>query len=382
MMNHLRRYRSSIQAHADPGIFLPLFFTLALIGVMSAFQSNTLPGESPSGWPFVRLVVSRVLWFWYFIPLALVIQGHTRRIRPARRTVFRWLGVHAATLTGSFILHEALSLGIESALEGKPAQATFYTVLNNPSVWIEILVYALLLLGFYLIDYRRISMANEAQCIRIEAELVKSKLQELRSRIQPAILFQTLETLQALVRGGKNGEANEILAVFGDVLRITVYESEREEVPLEQELHFLRQYLILGNCRWNRQAAFEARTDAAIIGCAVPQFLLQPIVEQMLSRVPAEDSARGPIILDAVHEGDRLRISVEDRRSGLSPGSAVPETSGEIWTMTRERLQQLYGENHLFDVRQTNGGGLSVGISLPYHYPTDERAVVYSEVNP
>ena len=94
-----------------------------------------------------------------------------------------------------------LSLGANSLIWGTKLKATiWYVLFNNPSVWIEAFVYVLFLLSFTLLEYRRMTQENEIRCSQLEMELIRSKLQEIRSKIQPTFLFNTLQTILELIR--------------------------------------------------------------------------------------------------------------------------------------------------------------------------------------
>jgi len=233
----LTRFRS----HLTAGLFMPLVLVLTLIAVVHTLQSISM--ERSAAGPLsgaVPVLFSNVIYYWYFAFLALVVQRHSRRLTLTRRTALRWSFVHAATLACSFLVHVALSGAVDELVLGAARPASVLVLLfNHPAVWIETFAYAIFLLGFSLIDSQRINRENEIRCAELEARLTQARLQELRTNIQPAFLFNTLDSILLLVRERRNQDANHVLSLLSDFLRTTVYGSERGESTVGEELRLL-----------------------------------------------------------------------------------------------------------------------------------------------
>ncbi|HLP15610.1 MAG TPA: histidine kinase [Bacteroidota bacterium] len=231
MSSRVDNRSGSIRPPFESTIYLPLFLVLTLAACLNAYQISALPvaGEAPETAGFLSILAARLVYFWYFLLLAACVHWNSLHVRLSRATALRWLGVHLATLTLSFIVHEAIVFGVATLLglrAGSGVSEVYVRLFNNPAVWIEIFVYVLLLLFFSLLEYRRISRENELACAELEAGLAKTKLRELRTQIQPEFLFTTLATILALVREKRNGDANRILSLLGDFLRTTVYDTD------------------------------------------------------------------------------------------------------------------------------------------------------------
>lgn len=212
----------------DMQMYLPLFLVLTLAATLNAFQIYApLDHEAVQTRPeFFPLLLSRLAYAWYFLLLAVFVQKMSRIVALTQETALRWSLVHGASLAGSFFIHETVTFALDRLLLGRLMRTDILSMLfQDPAVWIEAFMYVMLLLFFSLGEYRRRSRENEEACAELEEQLARTRLRELRSRIQPAFLFRTLETIGDLVGRKRNEDANRILAALGDFLRATVYDT-------------------------------------------------------------------------------------------------------------------------------------------------------------
>ena len=364
----VRKYIASIKALLDLNIFIPLFLILTLIAMVNSFQVYyTIQTGTTSLSILLRTLLSKLIYCWYFSFLALVIQWHSKNVQFSRKIFGRWFLVHLITLVISFFLHEMLSLGVDSLIWGTKLKATiWYVLLNNPSVWIETFVYILFLLSFSLLEYRKISQENEIRCSQLEVQLIRSKLQEIRSKIQPTFLFNTLQTILALIRTHRNKDANHILSLLSDFLRTTVYDNERDEISLEEEVRFLNQYLEIEKVRANHTFFVREDIERRVAKAIVPNFILQPIVEELVYRNSGRDVLQHEIIIRAYKVGEQLEVLIEDQ--GMeSPARFMNEKKdGIVLDITKERLSHLYGDHQNLTVHLSQEGGTLVKIRIPF----------------
>jgi two-component system, LytTR family, sensor kinase len=364
----LRKYVVSSKAHLDLNIFIPLFLILTLIALVNSFQTYYNIHAGAASLPIlIRILLSKLVYSWYFSILALVVQWHSKRIQLTRKTFIQWFLVHLATLLVSFFIHEMLSLGADTLIWGTKSKATlWYVLFNNPSVWIETLAYILFLLSFSLIEYRRKSQENEMRCSQLEVQLIRLKLQEIRNKIQPTFLFNTLQTILTLVHTHRNKDANHILSLLSDFLRTTVYDDERDEITLEEEMRFLNQYLEIEKVRSNHIFNVHEDIEQCVSNAVVPNFILQPIVEELVYRNTVQDTARHEFTIKAYKVGEELEVMIVD--DGMEPvESSIGEgKKGIVLDITRERLTHLYGDQQNIAVQLSQEGRALVKIRIPF----------------
>lgn len=216
----------------------------------------------------------------------------------------------------------------------------------------------------YLLRYR----TRLRETVQLQAQLTQARLDALRTQLNPHFLFNTLNSVSALVERDPRG-ARRMIARLSDLLRHTLEEGNEQEVRLERELDLLDEYIDLMQIRF--QDRLEVRMDVSADArvAYVPNLVLQPIVENALKHGVAAQTDVGRIVIRAVREGEVLCISVTDNGPGPAGGSR-----GVGLTNTSARLRQLYGLGADLVLARANGGGAEARLTLPYHTTPLPRA--------
>jgi two-component system, LytTR family, sensor kinase len=209
--------------------------------------------------------------------------------------------------------------------------------------------------------YREEAQARAVRAAQLEASLARAQVLALQRQLQPHFLFNTLQTISALVRGNP-AAAERTIEQLGDLLRATLRSGDRTEIPLLQELEYVDHYV--GIQQANLGARLDVRKDVApdVLHALVPPLLLQPLVENAVRHGLAPKGSGGTITIDARAEGERLRLIVADDGVG-APIEEIREGVG--LSNARERLDRLYGAEHEYTVVTRRGGGLTVTMTLP-----------------
>ena len=209
--------------------------------------------------------------------------------------------------------------------------------------------------------YYRGLRQNEAQTARLTAQLAQAQLQALKMQIHPHFLFNTLNSIAALLH--KDVEAaDRMIARLGDFLRLTLKSSDAHTVDFEQELEFLKCYLDIEHIRFQDRLTVELDIDPQALTAIVPNLILQPIVENAVRHGVARQTNHGHIIIRARREHERLIIRVEDNGPGLN---AKSNGSGIGLSNTRARLEQFYGRDFSFQIANSAERGASVTLDVP-----------------
>jgi two-component system, LytTR family, sensor kinase len=211
----------------------------------------------------------------------------------------------------------------------------------------------------------------ELRASELQSQLVQAQLGVLKMQLQPHFLFNTLNAIMVLVRQQKSKEAEQTLAHLSDLLRCVLEDVESQEVPLRRELEYLQLYLSIEQVRFQDRLRLEISADPATLDAAVPQMVLQPVVENAIRHGVGKSSSAGRVKISAVRLNDTLELRVQDDGPGfLSEGSAggQPIANQRIGIAnTRARLQQLYGEQARLTTGNAQPRGAVVTITLPYH---------------
>ncbi|MGH9427324.1 MAG: sensor histidine kinase, partial [Terriglobia bacterium] len=112
-----------------------------------------------------------------------------------------------------------------------------------------VLVYWAILGAYQGFDYHRKFREREKRAVQLEAQLVQAQLQALKMQLQPHFLFNTLNSISALLHHDPE-LADRMIARLGDFLRLTLDNSGDQEVTLQKELEFLKCYLEIERVRF------------------------------------------------------------------------------------------------------------------------------------
>ncbi len=159
---------------------------------------------------------------------------------------------------------------------------------------------------------------------RLEAELARAQLDALRLEIQPHFLFNTLNSISALIRLKDHDGALNMLLGLSDLMRTAVEQPKHQLVALSAEIEFVKRYVDLQRVRFaDRLQVQVPDIGEDCSGVAVPTFLLQPLVENALRHGAAPRSGTCHVRNRRVHGSGRLRLWVTDDGVGLPRGFDV-----------------------------------------------------------
>ena len=149
------------------------------------------------------------------------------------------------------------------------------------------------------------------------------RLQALESQLAPHFLFNTLNTISALVDHDA-AASRRMIARLGDLLRYSLQSQERAEVRLEEEVEVTARYLEIERARYAERLQVTTRIPSSALACAVPALVLQPLVENCVRHGVTRSMAPLHLELAARISGDLLEIRSATTALGLTRSSFVP----------------------------------------------------------
>jgi two-component system, LytTR family, sensor kinase len=195
--------------------------------------------------------------------------------------------------------------------------------------------------------------------------LLKARMDALSSQINPHFLFNTLNTVSALIRFDPD-TARGVVLKLSNILRRLLRKHETF-VPLHEELEFIDDYLDIEVARFGRDnLEIIKELDEDTLEAFVPSMLLQPIVENCLKHGLAPKIEGGKIQLRTSNRDGRLHIEIEDNGVGISE-EKMPHVyvEGIGLSNVRERLKVLYGADFNLEIESRPGDGTTIRIDIP-----------------
>jgi LytS/YehU family sensor histidine kinase len=198
----------------------------------------------------------------------------------------------------------------------------------------------------------------------LSAQLSEARLKALEAQLHPHFLFNTLTAIAVLVRQRRTHQAEEMLVRLSDLLRAVLARGEGHEAPLRQELEFLDLYLGIEQVRFQDRLSVEIHAAEGALDAAVPQFALQPVVENAIRHGLEKTFDAVRIELRAAVDNGNLTLTVRDNGPGLAGGGARYHGIG--LANTRARLAHLHGTAATLTIENARPAGAMVTITLPY----------------
>ena len=184
----------------------------------------------------------------------------------------------------------------------------------------------------------------------------------LQAQINPHFLYNTLNSINWMIRAKKNEEAARMTVALGTILRAAL--SREQYFTMEEELHMLEQYITIQEYRYQKRAVFSI--DAKVGGqYLIPHMTLQPLVENAIYHGVEKMLTPCTITVTVREEEDLIRITVTDDGPGMTPEelravrkfTARPKGHGIGLKNIAERLKMAFDQEAGFWIDSTPDQG-------------------------
>jgi anti-sigma regulatory factor (Ser/Thr protein kinase) len=278
--------------------------------------------------------------------------NHTRiaRLRPLRRWTVNILALLVIAIAGS------LAAGVVFMAFGMFDSAAYWLVFRQ-GVTISILISFCFTAGAFTYDH--LLRQKDDQLARALQLGTEARLSALTARIHPHFLFNTLNSISALVTEDPK-KAEAMLERLASLLRF-ILDSDRRVVSLGQELAVVRDYLEIESTRFGDRLRWNVEVAPGLEPCEVPPLSVQTLVENSIKHAIAPRRAGGEIRVAVRRHNGALELGVWDDGPGFT---ATELTPGHGLDNLRQRLASLYGAaGHLAIERASDG--TEVTVTLP-----------------
>ncbi|GAB5410411.1 MAG: sensor histidine kinase [Balneolaceae bacterium] len=149
-----------------------------------------------------------------------------------------------------------------------------------------------------------------------EKRRVDSELSALRAQINPHFLFNSLNSIAALIRISPN-EAEAVTEDLADVFRYTLRASEHPLASLKEELEIVQLYLNIEKARFKERLTVKINVPNDLMNVLLPVLTLQPLLENSIKHGVSKKEGNHMVSLDITLKKDGLEISVSDTGPGF-----------------------------------------------------------------
>lgn len=242
-----------------------------------------------------------------------------------------------------------------------------------PSVYIGRIVEFWIIYGlFAAFDFYKKYKDKQAELVKIEAQLNRTKLAVLKMQLQPHFLFNALNSISSLMDIDVK-KAQMVTAKLGDLLRGILEQDQRVFVSLDEELSYVETYLDIEKIRFEDRLSIEYQIDDKALNVNLPLLLIQPLVENAIKHGVSKTSEPVLLQIKAENKGETLRICVNDNGNGQAQKTDQFLNKGIGLKNIKERLDQFYPGAYSLKIDTSIGQGFKVNIDIPANYKSNEN---------
>lgn len=328
-----------------------------------------------------RLYTETVQWFihwglWILVtPVILMAAYQFPVVNRSAWKLVRVIAIHLVILTVIFAVLTFVEYLIVRELywwEARQETTVEQVVLKSINTYIfRVAIYMLIVLGYNIAQYihrnqqlKAQNSAYELKTAQLQGELTMAQLQALKMQLKPHFLFNTLNSLVGLMMMRENKKAINMVNSLSTLLRTIVDTKDVVQVPLCQEVEFAREYLYIQQIRFEDRLHIEWDLHNDTKGALVPQYILQPLIENAIIHGIEKLSRPAIIRISTAFQDDYLRIEVLDNGVGFNPKTGSGRQGVGI-SIVRQRLDRLYGQQASLSYESPERGGTRAVLSMP-----------------
>lgn len=227
-------------------------------------------------------------------------------------------------------------------------------------------VFSLLITSFisivnWLTRYLAEQKEKEKKQIEIETMMREAELARLRLQLQPHFLFNSLNSINALV-GTRPQEARKMVQQLSDFLRGTLKKDDQQLSTLKEELGHLQLYLDIEKVRFAHRLNVEINVEEDSLSCTLPSLLLQPIVENAIKFGLYDTVGEITISISARKSSGLLLVEIKNPFDPITGTS--PKGTGFGLSSVQRRLYLVYARQDLL-VTEKSGDTFTTLLKIP-----------------
>lgn len=298
----------------------------------------------------------------------VLILGHLAvRIMPSRLRISRLILIIAFTLIWALFLAFTDRL-IYAAFDGDVSLGHLIRFDLPRNYFFSAWMFVSWVVLFVLIAQFSRLREREAAIFALTNSAKEARMQMLVHQLNPHFLFNTLNSISALINENRQSDAVRMLSRLSRFLRHVVDPTLSDLIRLEDEMAIVRDYVDIQKVRYGEQleVSIEVR-DQTLLDCSVPKMILQPLVENSIKYGRLKPGHYLRIIVKAEVKDSMLWLSVEDNGPGFSD---TLSQNGLGLRLVRERLEAHFDDQAQLQHENLDPDGSRVAISMPLEVTT------------
>lgn len=209
-----------------------------------------------------------------------------------------------------------------------------------------------------------------------EIQRKNAEINALQTQIDPHFLYNTLESIKAKALEQNAEDTAEMIAILGHLFRWSSRTKEKI-VYLDQEIEYIKNYLVLQSYRYNQQLEINIDIEERYMSYAVPKLILQPIVENVIKHA-LDNLDRDKLVgISARKKDNNLELTIFDNGKGMSEEKLheicdklqTNESQDEFESIgiqnVNQRLLLLFGDEYGLQIRSIENMGTAVKVCIP-----------------
>lgn len=279
----------------------------------------------------------------------------------------RLIGTHAtaslaasAAWVGSGLIW-AFVVGITFELTG----AAERYLAQLPILFLSGVLLFLLAIAFnYLLITFEASQRAEQKALELQVLGREAELKVLRAQIDPHFLFNSLNSINALITADPAG-ARRMCVLLAEFLRGCLKLGSAERISLDEEIQLAQHYLSIEKVRLGSRLTIETDVESTCKKCLVPPLILQPLIENAITHGVSRMLEGGTVRIEARQHGDAVRIVVEnpfEAKTGTKNGIGLGIKN------VRMRLANLFNSDAQVNLKD-DGGQFRIELHMPCDRP-------------
>lgn len=180
---------------------------------------------------------------------------------------------------------------------------------------------------------------NFSKSVQLEKENIQAQYNTLKAQINPHFLFNSLNSLVSLVE--ENPKAERFVLDLSDFLRFVLVSSDKETVPLREELMHLDQYVRLMSIRFGSSLTLLQNIETEALDYSLPPLVLQGLVENCIKHNAVTQAKPLHITVETANHRLTLSNNLQPITESESTGQGLNNIRGRYKHFTAEEVKVI-----------------------------------------